>query len=195
MKIALTIAVIILGLGNLACTTTPGSRKDAQDLAVRIGAYRKEQSARVEHFNQSYRERFNELMDELVNLSDRQLQQGRDQDAQTLADTLISDGKATLIGAFRKSFGDALKNQRQTISTADDAITAARAAYAKAYGAATLDLAKLDQMSKDLEILATKENSDELLKNASGIIQNVVETRQKLEEQAAVDSGKKSKAN
>jgi hypothetical protein len=170
------------------CTTTGEIRKRAANLSADIDTYRTQQGDRVDRFNQQYRDRFNQLMDDLVQLEDRQLQQGRDVDAQALADSLIADGKATLVGVLRSSFANALKNQRAAVASADDAITAARADYVKSYTEVKLDLAKLDAIQKDLEILATKEAWGDVLQNATGIIQNVVKTRNDLLKQEKKDA-------
>ncbi len=166
------------------CTQTGGSRKMASDLAKQISEYQEQQRDRVTRSNAEYRDRFNQLMDELVTLSDKQLQQGRDGDAQSIVDQLTADDGTSLIGKLRANFSASLKSQRESVASADTAITATRAAFVKAYREASLDLDKVDKLEKDLQILATKETWSDALKNAKGIIKNVVDTHNELQKAA-----------
>jgi len=174
------LAALLLTCFMGGCTQTEGIRQKAQDLARQITSYEAQQKDRVDRLNAEYRDRFNELMDDLVALTDKQLDQNRDSDSQVLADALTANDNTSLIGDLRSKFATTMVKQRDAIATADQAVTAARAAYVKAYSDASLDLAKLDKVKQDLTVLGTKETVQNLLKDANGIIKNVIDTHNQL---------------
>src|SRR6266404_3939181 len=83
------------------CTMTSEVRKSAQDLSNDLLVFENQQRDRIQHLNQNYQDTFAKLMNALSALSDVELRQGRDGDAQSLSDALIADDKTSLIGILR----------------------------------------------------------------------------------------------
>jgi hypothetical protein len=171
---------------------TPSIRATAHDLSLQINAYRAQQAQRVDRINQEYRESFDRLMDAFAQLSDAALRQGRDGDAQRLTDQIVSDDKALLIGQLRSSFAQQLQSQRDAITAADAAVAATRDAYLKTYTDAKLDLAKLQKVQSNLDILATKEDGKDVYRNAITVVNDVVAAHDELKQKAADASGQKT---
>ena len=144
------------------CYNTDRSKADARDLAKDLQAFRDAQDARVKRLNQEYQEAFSRLMDTLDDLSATELQQGRDADAQAIADVLIADTGGSLRSHFRGSFAQAIKDQRQRITDADIAVATVRADYQKAYADAKLQTSKIDAVMKDL--LTVSQDPDDAAK-------------------------------
>src|SRR3954468_23171170 len=112
--------IIMLALPMAAgCYNTDRSMADARALAKDLQAYRDAQDVRIKRLNQEYHEAFGRLMDTLDDLSAAELQLGRDADAQTIADSLITDDTGTLRSRFRGSFAKAIAEQRKRIADAD----------------------------------------------------------------------------
>ena len=174
------------------CTTTTGNRDQANGLVVKLSEYRAEQSNRVENVNRAYREAFTRLMNTFSDLTKTELEQGRDGDAQNLTDVIIYDKKATLVGVLRGNFAQTMANQRKAIANADDAVTAAGAAYASAYTEAKLELSKLDTVMADLTFLATREKPSDIFNNATHVIKVMIDAHDELSKQAKEAAGKKA---
>jgi len=148
---ALGVAVLAAASG---CYNTARSRQAATSLTTRMTAYRDEQDARVRQLNDEYRDAFARLMDVLDELSQAELEQARDGDAQQISDTLIADGNASLRGRFRGAFADIVRQQRARIEQADLAVAGVRDAYVKSYSEAKLEIAKINLVLKNLEAVA-----------------------------------------
>jgi hypothetical protein len=174
-----TMGATLLGLAALViggCYTTPDSRGQARDLHDQLQAYREEQNKRVLAINKEYRAKFAELMDTLDDLTEAELQLGREADAQRISDQLIGDGGATLRGRFRGAFGDAIKEQRRRIADADLAVATVRENYAKAYSEAKLEMAKIDLAIKNVDQLSLDDDQLQQVKDALKFVRNIVKT-------------------
>src|SRR5204863_8997125 len=125
--------LLLLPLFAVGCYTTPGIRQRAAGLAVELSTYRDDQSTRVEKINQEYNETISRLIEDLTRIKTAQLDLDRRIDAQRIADHLIADVNNSLRQTFRDAFADAVRNQRGEIAQADQAIAAARDAYAQSY--------------------------------------------------------------
>lgn len=176
------------------CTTTNAVRDQAKDLIGNLVNYRAEQSDRVENVNRAYREAFTRLMNTFSDLTKTELEQGRDGDAQNLTDRIIYDKRSTLVGVLRANLAKTMANERKAIANADDAITAAGAAYASAYTDAKLELSKLDTVMADLTFLATRETRGDIFSNATQVIKLTIEAHNELAKQAKDTAGKKTSA-
>ena len=184
-------AVTVLGLVVAAtggCYTTRGSREQAHSLHDDLKVYREEQNRRVVALNNEYRARFAELMDTLDDLTEAELQLGRDADAQAIADQLIGDDGATLRGRFRGAFATAIAAQRARIASADLAVATVRENYAKSYADAKLVMNKIDLAMKNVDQLSLDDDQVKQIGDAVRFIQTIVrtveETRKAAEDRA-----------
>lgn len=162
----------------------------ARTLSDEIGVYRQKQADRVERLNKEYQATFSDNLAELTRLSDVELTQARDVDAQLLADQITEADKATYFGALRGRLSSGVAGQRKSIDAADQAIAAARDKYLASYKEAKLQLNKLTQLQSELAVLAQREDA---MRVAGRVIQKVVENyRQIREEQKAEQEGDSS---
>jgi nitrate reductase assembly molybdenum cofactor insertion protein NarJ len=176
-------AVVALLVGpQVGCYTTTKSREQAKILTTQITGYRDEQAQRVERLNREYADTFNRLMDTLEDLTQVELQQGRDADAQLISDNLIADGKSSLRSRFRGAFGSAVEAQRQRIHEADLAVAAVRENYARSYTEAKLQLSKLKTVLDNLR--AVSEENANPVKEATRVIKIFADSYQKAREEA-----------
>jgi hypothetical protein len=178
---------IVLAMLAIACTggcTNQEILDQAKTLAKDIRIYRQAQAERIDRLNSEYRAAFDENMDELVRLSDTELTQARDVDAQSLADQLIDGDKATYIGSLRARLGQSVSTQRKAIDAADENIAVARKAYLDSYHQAKLQLSKLDQLQADLAILAEREDA---LRVTGTVIQKLVENYRQIKDEQQKD--------
>ena len=154
--ISILLSAVMIGTG---CGSYRQMQERTEKLAGRVGDYRNRQAERLAKLNREYDDTYKRLMEQLSTLSATQLQQGRDGDAQKIADRLIGHrDDASLRGEFGKAFHDVVSEQRQAIQRADEAVAAVRESYAAAYQEASLDLAKLDKVHQHLQALAKDEN-------------------------------------
>jgi hypothetical protein len=177
--IVLLSSALMLGAG--AGCAGHDVRRQADRLSGEIAVYRQEQASRIERLNDEYRAAFAENLDELVRLSDTELRQGRDVDAQALADQITESDRATHFGALRGRLAAVLVTHRASIATADKNIATARDNYLKSYKEAKLQLAKLDQLQADLAGLAEKEDA---LRAAGNLVQKIAENYRQIREEA-----------
>ncbi len=174
--------VIALFATQPGCYTTRTSRDQAKALTTQITTYRDEQSKRIARLNQEYNDAFNQLMDTLEDLSQTELQQGRDADAQTISDNLIADGNSSLRGRFRNSFSKVVADQRLRIAEADLAVAAVRDNYTKSYTEAKLELTKLKTVLDNLRSIS-EENINQV-QEAAHVIKIFSDSYQKAREAA-----------
>jgi hypothetical protein len=179
--------VVALIAAQPGCYTSKTSRDQARSLTTQITSYRDEQSKRIAHLNQEYNDAFNQLMDTLEDLTQTELQQGRDADAQTISDNLIADGNSSLRGRFRVAFSKAVGDQRQRISDADIAVAAVRDNYTRSYVEAKLELNKLKTVLDNLRAIS-EENINQV-QEAAHVIKIFSDSYQK-----ARDAAKKAPA-
>jgi hypothetical protein len=177
-----------LAAASSGCYTTKDSRAQAKSLHDELKGYREEQNQRVLAINKEYHARFAELMNALDELTDAELQFGRDADAQRIADQLAGDGGATLRGRFRTAFGDAVRDQRKRIADADLAVATVRENYAKAYSDLKLEMAKVDLAIKNLDQLSLDDDQiqqvQDAIKFVKAIVSTIEETRKAAEDRA-----------
>jgi len=140
------------------CYTTPRARASANALSVEVGKYKLEQHARVERLNAEYNDAFARLMESFAQASAASVKQGRDADAQRIADRLIASNDATLRQQFRDAFFKTVADQREQIRLADEAVAATRNAYLASYADLTIELGKLDKVQENLRQLAAEED-------------------------------------
>jgi hypothetical protein len=178
-------AVIAMTGGCLDLHNTTRSRQAATALTTQLTAYRDAQDARVKRLNEEYRDLFAKLMDTLEALSQAELQQGRDGDAQSVADSLIADEQASLRGRFRTAFANAVKAQRERIRDADLATVTVRENYAKSYSDVKLEIAKLNTVIKNLEAMSSKPSDIAQLDEAIKIIGMISKAYEEARERAA----------
>jgi hypothetical protein len=162
MKFQLVNVIILFVVGALLCGcggvpslyNTPGSVAQAKLLASQVSDYQQAQSARVAKLTANFNSNFNQLMKSLDTISAQQLLQDRDEEAQTLSDTFISDSSASLRQAFRDAFLTAQKSDLTAISSSDSAVAAARTNYQQTYKAISIPLAQLKTAQQDLQALS-----------------------------------------
>ena len=179
---ASTLVVGIVAMTQTGCYTTSSSRNQAKGLVTQITQYRDEQANRIERLNTEYSDEFNKLMETLEDLTQVELQQGRDADAQTISDNLIADGNSSLRGRFRASFSKTIGDQRQRIADADIAIATVRDNYTKNYTEAKLELNKLKSVLDNLRTMS-EENIDRV-QEAATVIQIFSKSYQKARDAA-----------
>jgi hypothetical protein len=143
----------------VACIFAAGCQTDvyrrAGALAGEVREHRDRQAARVSKINADFDARFTTLMDQYGQALNTQLRQGRDADAQRIADELVVDlENSGLRGRFREAFARVVVSQRDSIAEADEAVAAARAAYETSYQQASLELKRLDRVHDILLELA-----------------------------------------
>jgi FMN phosphatase YigB (HAD superfamily) len=129
-------------------------RSQTETLSIEIAQHRQEQSDRIDRIKRDYQRAFVRNINEMLQLSDAELQQVRDVDAQLLADRILEDDKNTRFGVIRGSFRERLVEHRKAIDAADRAVEAARDTYEKNYNDAKLQLAKLDELQNNLNALS-----------------------------------------
>lgn len=188
---ALLVLAPILGVG-VGCAGHE-VRQQAEQLSGQVAVYRQEQAARIARLNREYAAAFSENLDELVRLSDAELSQGRDVDAQTLADQIIESDRAAFFGALRSRLSGTLVAHRAAIAAADEDIATARDNYVKSYKEAKLQLVKLDQLQTDLASLSAKEDA---LRVGGGLVQKIVANYQQIreEQKKAEEEARKQRA-
>jgi hypothetical protein len=176
-------AAAVIGAAQVGCYTTEQSRQQARTLTTQVTAYRDEQAKRIDRLNQEYNDAFEKLMDTLEDLTQTELQQGRDADAQGISDALIADHDSSLRGRFRAAFGKVVADQRYRINEADLAVAAVRENYAKSYTEAKLELSKLKTVLDNLRSIS-EENVDQL-QEAARVIKIFSDSYQKARDAAA----------
>ena len=181
-------AALLIG----GCQTTKAMQERASTLAADVGEYRDKQSDRIDKLNADYARTFAQLMQQMRDLSDTQLRQGRDIDAQKIADAMVDDWESkTLREALREAFSATSVRQRQAIESADEAIVTARASYEDQYQKAKLEVAKLDKVHANLRLLAKNEDR---LQTISTFATDMAKIYAKLRKEADAAGGAKTTA-
>jgi hypothetical protein len=178
-----SVAAAAVAVAAAGCYTTDTSRRQAKELTAQLTVYRDQQQERVTRINQEYHDAFAKLMDALEDLSAAELQQGRDGDAQHIADGLIADGGASLRSRFRGAFAEAVRAQRERIHQADLAVATVHDGYVKSYSDAQLEMSKIKSILGNMRSLS-EENADEM-KEAVRFIQLFVDAYEKARQVAA----------
>jgi hypothetical protein len=163
--------------------------EQARALGREVRVYRQAQAGRIEQLNADYRDAFAQNLDELLRLSDTELNQNRDVDAQTLVDQMTEGDKATFFGALRGRLAGNVAAHRKSIDAADQAIAVARDNYLKSYKEAKLQLVKLDQLQADLTILGEREDASRV---AGVLIQKLVENYRQIQEEQKQQAGQEN---
>jgi hypothetical protein len=157
-----SISLLLCGVlvATVGCANPSYMRTKAAALENTVASYHSQQRDRVDLLNKSYRDTFAQLMDDLTQLSEDELNQEFDLDAQRNADLLLWDWEeTTLLHEVVDLFYQTTALQRQRIQQADAALSSARTNYASSYQEVALQLAKLEKVEADLRQLS---HSDEV---------------------------------
>jgi hypothetical protein len=162
----LLLLALCTAIGCVGCTTTQQSELQAKMLCAKVSAYRQEQTERVNRLNASFNSNYNELAQALDATSSAQLLQDRNDEAQRLADTLVTSPSATSRQSFHDAFLSAEKKDRQAIDDADLAIAAVTASYQKSYQGLSIPLAALKTAEQNLTLLTNDSANLSIFTNA-----------------------------
>src|SRR5262245_5050892 len=149
---------IILGLAAMlgaGCTTTATSRANAARLSRQLAAYRAEQERRITTLNRQYQQTYSRLIDDMLALESQKVSQEFELDAMAISEKLVSDWQTqTQPRQFRDTFQKSVEEHFARRAKADEAMAAARAAYANAYKDVIVELKGLDEAKANLDSLA-----------------------------------------
>jgi hypothetical protein len=141
------------------CHTNDAALKSADALAKDLGAYRADQTRRLDDVNRHYRFDYARLIDEMTRLRLDELNQFFTLATMEATAQVLSDWEnATLPKRIRDRIQESVNDRRQRILEVDKSIEAARNAYADAYQAVQLNLALLKSAQADVESLAIRED-------------------------------------
>lgn len=180
MKLYTPAPVLMVLLLSTGCTQVP----NAKDLADKVAQYREEQSDRVERLNSFFDDNYKQLTQALDDISNRQLLEDRNEEAQRIADRLIANPATSLRQTFRDNFYAAELNDRAEIDKADEALQQARDSYKQSYKALIIPLDMLRKAESDLRAL---EKTDEQQRLTTAL-QWVYSAYQKVSKQAQKDA-------
>jgi len=144
---------------SFGCRTNDARRAQAASLGERVAEHRQAQAARVDALNADYARTFARLVSELSQLNVDQLDSVVDLEAWRLSDDLVSDwGRGSLRARLRDAIAATLTRNRQIVALGEEAVAAAREAYAKSYAAAELEVKRLQQVESRLKLLSREDD-------------------------------------